>query len=75
MLNFIVKRLIQIPVVMLVLSLMIVGLTQLLTPSSALRRTSAANRWPPAWNRSSNSAACATPSRPVQPLAGQHPAG
>ncbi|AKH16657.1 MULTISPECIES: ABC transporter permease [Deinococcus] len=32
MLNFIVKRLIQIPVVMLVLSLMIVGLTQLLTP-------------------------------------------
>lgn len=32
MLNFIVRRLIQIPVVMLVLSLMIVGITQLLTP-------------------------------------------
>ncbi|PNY82067.1 ABC transporter permease [Deinococcus koreensis] len=32
MLNFIVRRLIQIPLVMLVLSLMIVGLTQLLTP-------------------------------------------
>ncbi|GAA5435012.1 ABC transporter permease [Deinococcus sp. A31D244] len=32
MLNFIVRRVLQIPVVMLVLSLMIVGLTQLLTP-------------------------------------------
>ncbi|THF83928.1 ABC transporter permease [Deinococcus sp. KSM4-11] len=32
MLNFIVRRLIQIPLVMLVLSLLIVGLTQLLTP-------------------------------------------
>ncbi|GGK23858.1 peptide ABC transporter permease [Deinococcus malanensis] len=32
MLNFIVRRLIQIPVVMLVLSLMVVGLTQMLTP-------------------------------------------
>lgn len=32
MFNFIVRRLLQIPVVMLVLSLMIVGLTQLLTP-------------------------------------------
>ncbi|GHF39588.1 ABC transporter permease [Deinococcus metalli] len=32
MLNFIVRRLIQIPVVMLVLSLLIVGLTQLLSP-------------------------------------------
>ncbi|PTA68031.1 ABC transporter permease [Deinococcus arcticus] len=32
MLNFILRRIVQIPVVMLVLSLMIVGLTQLLTP-------------------------------------------
>lgn len=32
MFNFIVKRLIQVPVVMLVLSLIVVGLTQLLTP-------------------------------------------
>ncbi|ANE42646.1 ABC transporter permease [Deinococcus puniceus] len=32
MFNFIVRRLLQIPVVMLVLSIMIVGLTQLLTP-------------------------------------------
>ncbi|MFC4426705.1 ABC transporter permease [Deinococcus navajonensis] len=32
MLNFIVRRLIQIPVVMLVLSILVVGLTQLLTP-------------------------------------------
>ncbi|WP_412028298.1 ABC transporter permease [Deinococcus yunweiensis] len=33
MLNFIIRRVIQIPLVMLVLSLMIVGLTQLLTPA------------------------------------------
>ncbi|WP_309570393.1 ABC transporter permease [Deinococcus sp.] len=32
MLNFVIRRVIQIPLVMLVLSLMIVGLTQLLTP-------------------------------------------